>query len=479
MPRRSRPPRKSRPSAPARKKSAPGKGASRRSGAGANKAVRRKPAKRLALRDDPRVQSAVPRDPAARAPRRAAPTFDPTSAAPVAAQDATSETTTPAACPHFGPCGGCSWLHLDYHEELRRKQDAVRAAVAETPSIADARVEPIVAATAPLFYRTSLKVPFGATPGGAVCGFYQRGSHKIVDVHTCLIQHPVLTELLRVTRELVNSQRVPVYHEHVHRGILRHLIARVAAGTGEVLAGLVVRRAGSPQIKRLAWTLYERLRERGLVGVVENENPEQTNVILGPRTQRIVGRSVMFEEADGLRLRTSLQSFAQVNAAQASRLFAEVAALMPVGDGIRVVDLYSGYGAIGLRLAAAGARVIAVERNRVATRDGSDIARANELQERIRFVTGDAGHGLAIAAEEGPIDALVVDPPRRGLTDEVVDRLRAAALPRIVYVSCNPESLLRDLDRLAPTYRTCSLRPVDLFPRTDHVEVVALLEPRR
>lgn len=392
--------------------------------------------------------------------------------------DAAPATRGPVACPHFGPCGGCSRLGISYDDELGLKEEALREAVAAVPSLESARLEPILGADTPLHYRASLKVPFAQSPAGPIAGFFERGSHRIVDLQTCLIQHPVLTELLHVVRELVTVCAVPLYHEHLHRGVLRHLVARVAPGTEEVLAGLVVRRAGAPQIKRLAWTLHERLKDRGLVGVVENVNPERTNAVLGPRSNRLVGRAVMFEEIDGLRLRTSIESFSQVNPAQASRLFAEVArALDPLADRL-VVDLYSGYGPIALRLAKGGARVIAIERNKVAVRDGAAIARANGLDERVEFVAADAGAGLGEQLARARPDALVVDPPRRGLSDEVKALLRELRVARLVYVSCNPVTLLRDLEELAPAYVTRAIRPVDLFPRTDHVEAIATLDAR-
>jgi len=385
----------------------------------------------------------------------------------------------PAAdCPHFGPCGGCSLLHLPYEQELAEKERRLRASIAEHPFLRSARIEPILAADQPHEYRTSLKVPFARTKSGPVAGFYERGSHRIVNLLTCRIQHPVLTELLQVVRELVTSCAVPVYHEHLHRGILRHLVARIGAGTNEVLAGFVVRRSGAPQVKRMAWQLYERFRRRGLVGVVEFENPEQTNAIFGgerTRQRRLVGRSVMFEESGGLLLRTNLRSFAQVNAAQAEKLFERVLERIGEVEGLRIAELYSGYGPIGLRLAQRGAQVVAVERNPMATQDGAAIARANQLADRIRFVTADAAVGLRAAAVQGPIDALVADPARRGLARDVVGALLELRVPRMIYVSCNPDSLFRDLGLLAGAYETLFLEPVDLFPRTEHVEVIATL----
>ncbi|MFG0317627.1 MAG: 23S rRNA (uracil(1939)-C(5))-methyltransferase RlmD [Planctomycetota bacterium JB042] len=396
--------------------------------------------------------------------------------AAVPVRDATSETSKPVRCIHFGPCGGCDHLDLFYREEIARKRDALGALLEESP-LARFDLLPIARAREPLFYRTSLKVPFGKVGDRVVAGFFRPGTHGIVDLNECAIQHPVLTRVLLRGRAAAARHGVPIYHEHLHKGLLRHLVARVAVGTGEVLCGIVVRRGGAPQVARMAQQLFDELRDDGLVGVVENENPKPTNVVLGPRSRTLQGRGELEERADGLVLRTSLTSFAQVNAAQAEVLYREVLDRLAPLDGARVLDLYAGYGPIALRAANAGASVIAVERNPSAVRDGRRAAAENGLAERVEFRTGDAGEALRSAAAEG-LDAVVVDPPRRGLGDETVETLRDLEVPRLVYVSCNPVTMIRDLERLDGAFRLRTLRPVDLFPRTAHLECVAALERR-
>lgn len=399
----------------------------------------------------------------------------------VAVAAALPGTRGPVYCPHFGPCGGCSTLDLDYAVELTRKEQAFRELVSRHPALAGARVLPILGAAEPLFYRTALKVPFGTSQRGATCGFFRPGTHSIVDLQTCAIQHPVLTRLLVRARSLAAEMRVPIYQEFRGNGLLRHLLARVAPGTGEVLAGLVVRRGHAPPIRRLAAALFAEFQPQGLVGVVENVNPERTNVIVGERTHRLEGRPYLQEEQDGLRFRTSIDSFVQVNSAQASALFSEVMRQLGDLEGKRVADLYSGFGPIALRLARAGALVTAIERNRSAVQDGAAAAADNGLADRVRFVAGDAFAALHRIDADG-LDALVVDPPRRGLTEDLVDVLRSLAFRRMVYVSCDPSTLVRDLLMLsrpgAGAFDVKALRPVDLFPRTEHLETVALLERR-
>ena len=412
-------------------------------------------------------------------------------------------TRGPVFCPHFGPCGGCSELDLHYTAELERKEAAFRSLVVATPALRGAEVLPILGARQPLFWRTSLKLPFARRGRRCVCGFFEPGSHRIVDLQTCAVQHPLLLELALETRALVQRLRVPVYDEIAHRGVLRHLVARVGMGTEELLAGLVVREEGHPAVARLAQGLWERFANRGLVGVVESLNPERTNVILGGRVRRLAGREWLEEHGDGLAFRTSLATFVQVNNAQAEVLYGEIGRFLGEVKGKRIADLYSGFGPIGLRLARRGAKVLAVERNDAAVREGVEAARRNGLEKNLRFVGGAVETvlpRLGLTASKGParnesgrgvrsqpggigpsardLDVVVVDPPRRGLTPGLIEQFGALRFPTLLYVSCNPKSLVRDLELLSARFELRCLRLVDLFPRTTHVEALALLERR-
>jgi 23S rRNA (uracil-5-)-methyltransferase RumA len=382
-------------------------------------------------------------------------------------------------CPHFGPCGGCSFLDQPYWEELATKSEAFRRVAEARLDLAGVELRPTIAAREPLFYRTSLKVPFDLRRGRPIAGFYRRGSHHVVDLHTCAIQHPLLTRLLLSARAAAEELRTPIYDERTHKGLLRHFLARVAPGTGEALAGFVVRYDNDRETRRLAERLFERGAKHGLVGVIENVNRERGSQVVGPESRVLVGREVLTEESEGLRIATSLTTFAQVNAAQAAVLYAEVERLLAPLEGLRVVDLFSGYGPIALRLATGGAVVHAIEYDAQAVREGERAAVENGLAGRVRFAAGDAQRLLRGHAASGvPIDAIVLDPPRRGLSRGLVELLRELAVARLVIVSCFPDTLIRDLEMLSEPYSLRSLGTVDLFPRTPHLESIALLEKR-
>jgi 23S rRNA (uracil1939-C5)-methyltransferase len=383
-----------------------------------------------------------------------------------------------AECPHFGHCGGCQFLDIAYEAELQRKHVRFAAAIAAVPVLAGVSVAPILRAEKSLGWRTSLKVPFGRRRGGAVCGFFARGSHEIVDLKTCLIQDPALVELLIAVRAQVRHLRVPIYDEVAHTGVLRHLVARIAAGTGEIGVGLVVREPGHVGIRELAQGIWRSFEAKRVVGVIENVNGARTNVILGPRFETLHGRAWLEEESDSLHVQTPFHVFAQVNNTQAPVLYAEVLRLLGDVRGRHVLDLYSGYGPLALRLARAGARVHAVERDAAAVRAGMDAAARHDLAGRIQFTAADVENALA-GGDLAAADAAVVDPPRRGLTAGVVEQLlRHPRLGVLVYVSCNPKTLVRDLELLAQRFTVESVRAVDMFPRTDHIEAVVLLRGR-
>jgi 23S rRNA (uracil1939-C5)-methyltransferase len=410
---------------------------------------------------------------------RTEPDSDPSPRAPslTLVAGARPSTTGGVRCPHFGPCGGCSFLDQPYGEELAAKAEAFARVAAARLDLSGVELRPPLAAREPLFYRTSLKVPFAFRRGRPIAGFYRRGSHEIVDLNTCAIQHPALTKLLIAARAAAAELRTPIYDERTHRGLLRHFLARIGAGTGQILAGFVVRYDRDGETRRLAEVLFERTRKHGVVGVIENVNRERGSQVVGRESRLLAGREMLVEEQGGLRIATSLTTFAQVNAAQAGVLYSEVERLLAPLDGLRVVDLFSGYGPIALRLGRRGALVHAIEHDAHAVREGAQAARENGLAARVTYAAGDAQRLLSAHASSGaPIDAVVVDPPRRGLARQLVELLRELAVPRVVVVSCFPDTLMRDLGLLSESYALRSLATVDLFPRTPHLEAIALLE---
>jgi 23S rRNA (uracil1939-C5)-methyltransferase len=386
-------------------------------------------------------------------------------------------------CPVYAECGGCSWQHLAYPAQLAAKRAIVVEALRRLGHVedADSLVRPVLGADPPWRYRHKMAVPFGppAAPGGPPrAGFYAPRSHRIVPFAACAIQHPLLDRALAETVRLCATLGVPAYDPATGRGILRHLVGRVSNDGRELLLCLVTARPDFPQGGEMALRLMEAL--PACVGVVQNVQGAPGNAILGPVTRTLRGRGHLHERLDGLQFLVSAPSFFQVSPLQAERLYA-VALEQAALDRRQVVyDLYAGVGTLSLFLARAAGRVHAVEEVAPAVADGRRNAAANHLS-NLSFHLGATEAVLPALLAHGPRpDVVVLDPPRKGAAASVCEAIARAAPARVVYVSCNPATLARDVERLAAHgYALQEVQPVDMFPQTAHVECSALLVRRR
>ncbi len=381
---------------------------------------------------------------------------------------------TSPRCPVTDACGGCAWQQLDYGLQLTWKRRLVVDALERVGHLRGVPVEECLGMDDPWHYRNKAALPFSRTPGGGLAlGFYRRGTHQVVDLPGgCALHHPLINRLVAAVREEVAARGLPPYDEGSGTGLLRHLVARVGVRTGEALAVLVVNGWELPDEGGLAAALRSRVPE--LVGVVLNVNTARTNVILGPATRVIDGRGYLMEELGGLRFKVSARSFFQVNPVQAERLYALVLAEAGLGPGDLVVDAYCGTGTLTLLAARRCRRAVGIEEVPEAVADARENASLNRVG-NATFVVGRVEERLG-RVEGGRPAAVFLDPPRQGC-DPAVLRTCLELRPRLVYVSCNPATLARDLARLADGYRVERVWPVDLFPHTPHVECVALLSP--
>lgn len=382
-------------------------------------------------------------------------------------------------CPVFGECGGCAWQHLGYAAQQRAKRGIVVEALRRLGHVADPErlVREVLPADPPWQYRHKMAVPLAPPrrPGGPpLAGFYAARSHRVVPVDGCAIQHPLLDRALAATRRLCAVLGVRVYDERTRQGDLRHLVGRVSHGRGELLLCLVTAAARFPQGAALAEGLMAAIPE--CVGVVQNVNGTPGNAILGPVTRTLSGRDHLLEDLDGLRFLVSAPSFFQVSPVQAAALYRVAVRQAALSRGQVAWDVYAGVGTLSLYLARTGAQVHAVEEVADAVRDGRRNAAANGAF-GLRFHAGAAEAVLPALAARGPRpDVVVLDPPRKGASEAVLAAVAAAAPARVVYVSCNPATLARDVERLADAgYRLREVQPVDMFPQTPHVECSALL----
>lgn len=377
-------------------------------------------------------------------------------------------------CPHFAQCGGCVWRHISYEEECRVKQQRVQDAVARIGGI-DAPVKPIIASERVLRYRNKAQLPVGTGKNGKpVMGFFAFHSHRIIDCADCALQPACFADVMRITREFLAQTDNDIYDEQTGKGRLRHLYMRLGEVTNELMVCYVVNGNGLKQEDLLVRMLREGL--PNLKTVLINSNREKTNVILGRKNRTVYGGGVITDKLCGLTFTISPFSFWQVNRAQAERLYAKAREYAALTGAETLLDLYCGTGTIGLSMAKDCKRLIGVEIIADAVRDAEHNATVNSIC-NARFLCADAPQAAAQLAQEGARpDVVILDPPRKGCGEALVQTIGSMSPDRVVYVSCDPATLARDLQYFAAAgYRTVEVTPVDMFPRTAHVESVALL----
>lgn len=381
-----------------------------------------------------------------------------------------------AGCPQFPRCGGCLTRHISYEAELKAKEQQVKDALARIGGFTDLEVLPIVGAVSPEHYRNKAQLPVAIGADGSLqLGFYSAHSHRVVDCPACLLQPEIFRNVTETVRKWAEQFHPEPYDERTHKGKFRHLYIRYGEGTKEVMVCLVVNGNGLRGEQELAQMLRETV--PGLKSVVVNSNRERTNVILGGKCRTVWGQDFITDELCGLRFKISPLSFYQVNREQAQRLYRLAGEYAGLTGGEILLDLHCGTGTIGLTMADRAKEVIGVEIVPQAVRDAEENARMNGI-DNARFLCADAPEAARQLAEKGiSPDVIVLDPPRKGCSPELVDVVVKMQPKRVVYVSCDPATLARDCKRFAAMgYAPRQAVPVDLFPRTGHVETVVCLE---
>ena len=378
-----------------------------------------------------------------------------------------------APCPYFGHCGGCRLQHLAYPAQLAFKARQVHECLTRLGGLPPFELRPIVAAPEPFGYRN--KMEFTVAEPGPVLGLHAAERYDVVlDIERCLLQSDTMNALLDEFRREVRSRGLSVWDPKSERGLLRFLTLREGRGTGQAMVNIV---ASAPDVEALA-PVAERLRARApaTVGVLLNVNDRKASVAVGSEEHLLLGRDHITELLDGVAFQVSANSFFQTNTVQAERLFAIVAEACALDGRDTVLDLYSGTGAISLLLARRAERVYGIEVSAAAVGDAIRNAQANGI-DNCTFMTGEVRHVLPGLTSGGVRASVVVaDPPRAGFHPKALAALGALAPARIVYVSCNPATLARDVGDLARRgYRLEWVQPVDMFPQTPHIEAVARL----
>lgn len=374
-------------------------------------------------------------------------------------------------CPYFGRCGGCDFQHLSYEEELRAKRRRVQDALSRLGG-SDVEVAGIAGAASPDHYRNKSQYPVG--PGGI--GFYQARSHRIVPIERCLIQTEVSDRTAKAVGDWMKRYQIPAYDETTGKGLVRHVYVRVNA-QGESLCCVVCSGKKVPREPELAAMILDAA--PGTAGIVLNVNTARGNVVLGDRYRTIWGRNYLLDTLCGLEFKLSVPSFYQVNRLQAEVLYGKALEMAGLTGRETALDLYCGAGTITLCLSTKARRVIGAEIVPEAIRDARENAARNGV-ENVEFFQGDAADIAAKLLTEGlRPDVITVDPPRKGLAPEVIASIAEMSPERVVYISCDPATLGRDIKIFGGYgYQARRAEAVDMFPRTRHVETVVCLSPK-
>lgn len=377
------------------------------------------------------------------------------------------------ACPYFGRCGGCDTWHMSYAEELRFKLDRVNSALRHIGG-QKMEVKEILGCDAPLRYRNKAIFAVAAIDGAPRYGFFQPRSHSLVPVDTCLIQSELSCRAAKAVTEFMLENAVPAYDEGSGKGVVRHVFCRQSRSRAQAVACIVAARGFGAKTESLVAFLRERCPE--LTGIVLNINKTSGNTVLAGDFHTLWGSPNIVDELCGSEFEIAPQAFFQINPPQAQRLYEQALEYACAGKTDLVLDLYCGAGTISLCLARKFKKVIGAELVPQAIENANENARRNNIK-NASFICGDAGEAAAaFAAQNARPDAVVVDPPRKGMSESAVAAVAAMLPPRIVYVSCNPATLARDVARFeAFGYILTAATAVDMFPRTSHVESVALL----
>lgn len=375
-------------------------------------------------------------------------------------------------CPVAKLCGGCDFWHMDYKEETRMKAERVRQALNRIGGENLTEI-PILAAPDCHSYRNKAQYPVSSKKGRVFAGFFKAGTHQVVENDRCLILPEETDKVKKIVIDYVNHYRISAYDEEAHKGLLRHIYVRRGAVSGQVLVCLVVNSRKLPHTE----DLIKRLQAvQGFTTLVLSVNTKKGNTILGDEFITLHGPGYIEDTLCGLDFRLSARSFYQVNHHQAQRLYEAAISQAEITKEDTVLDLYCGVGTITLCMAKAAGSVIGVEVIPQAVEDARENAKRNGI-ENAEFFCGDAGEAaLALEAKGVKADVVVVDPPRKGLNADAIEALARFAPRRIVYVSCDPATLARDVALLKDRgYRLKNAMAADLFPRCAHIESIACL----
>jgi len=371
-------------------------------------------------------------------------------------------------------CGGCQIQELDYNKQLELKTNEVKQVISRIGKLENVKIHETIGMESSCRYRNKAQFPIQNINGETAIGFYKKKSHDVIPTDMCVIQHDINDKIIKIIKTYIQAYNVSIYNENTHTGVLRHLVTKVGFTTNEVMVVLVANGDNLPYLNELASVLEENI--PGFKTLVLNVNKAKTNVILGKENKVIYGNGKINDYIGDLVFEISPLSFFQVNPVQTEVLYNKALEYAELKENDTVFDIYCGIGSISLFLAQKATKVYGIEIVEDAIKDAKINARLNNLN-NVEFYVGKAEEVVPKMYSEGKTaNVVVVDPPRKGCDEKVLDTIVSMKPDRVVYVSCNPSTLARDLAYLDERgYKCIEVQPVDMFPHTMHVETVAKL----
>ncbi len=376
-------------------------------------------------------------------------------------------------CPYAKRCGGCDYQGVPYKKQLAFKQEEMMKLLGGF-----GKVEPIIGMEDPVHYRNKVHAVFDRDKKGTIiAGVYEKNSHRVVNVDSCMIQDKRANAIILTIRKLIKDFKMKTYNEDTGYGLFRHVLIRTGHASGQILVVLVLASPILPAKNHFIKALRNAHPE--ITSIVLNVNDKRTSMVLGEREIVLYGKGYIEDTLCGLTYRISPKSFYQINPIQTEKLYTVALEYASLTGKETVLDAYCGIGTIGMSASAKAKAVIGVELNKDAVKDAIANAKANKVG-NIRFYNKDAGDFIMDMAEQkAACDVIFMDPPRSGSTEKFLDCVATLAPKRVVYISCDPNTLARDLAYITKKgYRVAKIQPVDLFCGTKHVETVCLLSKK-
>lgn len=378
-------------------------------------------------------------------------------------------------CKTYKRCGGCNLRHIKYEETLKMKQNIVQNLVNKI-SIENTEVKQTLNMEKPYFYRNKLQYPIGINKNGEpIVGVFANRTHEIIPIVECMIQDEESTQLSKYIIKLIKKYKLSVYDEKFQKGLFRHIVIKKGFKTGEIMVILVINAIELPYASEISRDLVSQF--HNIKTIVVNCNIKNTNVILGNKNIIIYGNGYIIDKLGDFLFKISPLSFYQVNPTQAEKLYNIAIENAGIGKNDTVFDLYCGIGTISIFASKYAKKVYGIEIVEDAIKDANENAKLNNV-ENVKFIAGDTEFVLTDLIENQHIipDIIIVDPPRRGLDNTTIQNILKIHPNRVIYISCNPATLVRDLSFLKEKYTIKMIQPVDMFPWTSHVECVSVLE---